>query len=252
LNTNSVKAKLKQGQVVVGSFLNIPSAKLAEIAALCGFDFVAIDQEHGPIAIDVVEDMVRAIELQNAVPIVRVPSLEAHMILHALDAGAMGLHIPNVNTADDARKAVRFSKYAPAGERGLAAVRAARYGMRERLADYCRQSNEETMVIVHVESLEAVNNLDDMLAVEGVDVYFVGPSDLSSSLGHPGVFDAAHKKVVDDTIRRIVRAGKVAGFIAPDAEGARTYVDMGVRYLSNSTMQLMTSAAKTFLKAVKG
>jgi 4-hydroxy-2-oxoheptanedioate aldolase len=114
LNTNSVKAKVKKGEVVVGSILNIPSARLAELAALCGFDYVVIDQEHGPIGIDVVEDMVRAVELHNVVPIVRVPSLQSNLILQALDAGAMGLHIPNVNTADDARKAVRFSKYAPA------------------------------------------------------------------------------------------------------------------------------------------
>jgi 4-hydroxy-2-oxoheptanedioate aldolase len=252
LNTNSVKAKLKNLEVAVGGIVNIPSAKLAEIVALCGFDFVFIDQEHGPIGIDVVEDMVRAVELQNTVPIVRVPSLQSHLILHALDAGAMGVHVPNVNTADDARKAVRFSKYAPAGERGLAGVRAARYGLREKLADYCRQANEETMVIIHVESLEAVRNLDEMLAVDGVDVYFVGPSDLSASLGHPGVFDAAHQKVVDDAIARIVRAGKVSGFIASDADVTRRYIDMGVRYLVNSTMQLMTTAAKSFLKTVKG
>jgi 2-keto-3-deoxy-L-rhamnonate aldolase RhmA len=252
LNTNSVKARLKKGEVVVGSILNIPSARLAELAALCGFDYVAIDQEHGPIGIDVVEDMVRAVELHNVVPIVRVPSLQSHLILQALDAGAMGLHIPNVNTADDARKAVRFSKYAPAGERGLAGVRAARYGLQEKLADYCHQANNETMVIVHIESLEAVHNLDEMLTVEGVDVYFVGPSDLSNSLGRPGVFDAAHQTVVDDTMARILKAGKVAGFIAPDAEVTRRYIEKGVRYLTNSTLQLMTTAAKSFLKTVKG
>jgi 4-hydroxy-2-oxoheptanedioate aldolase len=252
LNTNPVKAKLKNGEVAVGSILNIPSPRLAEVAALCGFDYVVIDQEHGPIGIDIVEDMVRAVELHNVVPIVRVPNLQSHLILHALDAGAMGLHIPNVNTADDARKAVRFAKYAPAGERGLAAVRAARYGLTEKLADYCPRANDETLIIIHIESLEAVHNLHEMLGVEGVDVYFVGPSDLSNSLGRPEVFDAAHQKVVDDTIRKIVTAGKVAGFIAPDAEVTRRYIDMGVRYLTNPTVQLMTTAAKLFLKTVRG
>jgi len=252
LNSNTVKAKLRIGEVVLGSILNIPSPKLAEIAALCEFDFVVIDQEHGPIGIDMVEDMVRAVELHDVVPIVRVPSLEAHLILHALDAGAMGLHIPNVNTPEDARKAVRCSKYAPDGERGLAAVRAARYGLREKLADYCQQANVETMVIVHIESLEAVHNLEEMLGLEGVDVYFVGPSDLSNSLGRPGVFDAAHQRVVDEAIARIVKAGKVAGFIAPDAEVTRRYIDQGVRYFTNATVQLMTTAAKSFLTTVRG
>lgn len=252
MNTNSVKAKLKNSEVAVGAILNLPSPRLAEITALCGFDYVAIDQEHGPIGIEVLEDMVRAVELHNVVPIVRVATLQAHAILQALDAGAMGVHIPNVNTAEDASRAVRFSKYGPAGERGLAAVRSARYGLREKLADYCRQANDQNMVIIHIESLEAVRNLDELLAVEGVDVYFVGPSDLSNSMGQPGSFDAAHQRVMDDTTARIVRAGKVAGAIALDAEVTRRSIDRGVRYLTNPPVQLMASAARSFLKAVRG
>lgn len=252
MQTNTVKTKLKKGEAVIGTLLNVPSARLAEFVALCGYDFIVIDQEHGIIGVEAAEDMVRACELQRCVPIVRVSHLHSHTILQALDIGALGVHIPNVNTADEARRAVRLSRYAPAGERGLAGVRAARYGLREKMADYCRQANEEVMVIAHVESVEAVRNLDEMLAVEGVDVYYLGPSDLSNSLGQPGVQDAALQKVVADAIAKIVRAGKVAGTIATDAATARKHLDSGVRYIATQALQMVATGSAAFLKAVRG
>jgi 2-keto-3-deoxy-L-rhamnonate aldolase RhmA len=251
LQVNSIKAKLKKGEAAIGTLLYIPSAKLAELVALCGYEFLVIDQEHGSIGVEAAEDMVRASELHNCVPIVRVSHLHSHTILQALDMGAMGVHVPNVNTAEDARRAVRLTRYASLGERGLAGVRAYRYGLREKMADYCRQANEEVMVIAHVESVEAVENLDAMLEVEGVDVYYLGPSDLSNSMGQPGVQDAKLQKVVADAIAKIVKAGKVAGTIATDVATARRHLDAGVRYIATQAMQMMTAGSAAFLKGVR-
>ena len=106
----------------------------------------------------------------------------------------MGVHVPNVNTVEDARKAAALCRYAPLGNRGLAGVRAANYGLREKLNDYCRMANEEVMVIAHIEDIEAIHNLDQLLTVDGIDVYYLGPVDLSNSMGKPGVVDAEAEK----------------------------------------------------------
>lgn len=252
MQVNPIKTKLKKNEAVFGSVLNVPSARLAELVGLCDFDFIMIDREHGPIGIETAEEMVRACDLANCVPIMRVPYLHPHAILQALDIGAMGVHIPNVNSAEDARRAVRLSKYAPLGERGLAGVRAARYGLREKLAEYCHQANEEVMVIIHIESLEAVRNLDELLRVEGVDVYFLGPTDLSNSRGRPGVIDAELQAMVDGAISKIVKAGNVAGTIATDVAAAQRYLDLGVRYLVTHAVQIMAMGSRSFLKTLRG
>jgi 4-hydroxy-2-oxoheptanedioate aldolase len=251
LQLNNVKTKLKQGKTVVGSFLYIPSPKLAEFVGLCGFDFIVIDQEHGPIDIDRAEEMVRACELAGTTPLVRVGGLSSHPILQALDIGGMGVHIPSVNTADQAREAVRLCKYAPLGHRGLAGVRAAEYGLRGSLSDYCRQANQETLVIIHIEEMEAISNLDELLSVEGIDVYYLGPTDLSNSIGRPGSNDAGLSKIVDDAIEKIVQAGKVAGIITNDPGAARRYLGMGVRYMATHAVGLMATASRTFLTTLK-
>lgn len=251
MQPNLVKAKLSRGETVVGSFVYVPSAKLTELVGLCGFDFVVIDQEHGPITTETAEDMVRACELVGCTPFARVPYLYPHGILHALDIGAMGVHIPNVNTVEDARKAAALCRYAPRGNRGLANVRAATYGLREKLSDYCRMANEEVMVIAHIEDLEAVRNLDQLLTVEGIDVYYIGPVDLSNSMGRPGTVDAELKKTVDEAIARIVGAGKVAGIISTDPDAARRYLGLGVRYLATHAIHFMATGSRSFLKTVK-
>jgi 4-hydroxy-2-oxoheptanedioate aldolase len=251
LQPNKVKRTLMQGGTVVGSFLYISSAKLAEFVGLCGFDFIVIDQEHGPIDIESAEEMVRASELVGTTPLVRVGGLVSHSILQALDIGGMGVHIPNVNTADQAREAVRLCKYAPLGHRGLAGVRAAEYGLRGSLSDYCRQANDQTMVVIHIEEMEAISNLDELLGVDGIDVYYLGPTDLSNSIGRPGSKDPELSKIVDDALQRIVKTGKIAGIITNDPEAARRYLGMGVRYLATHAMGLMATASRTFLTTLK-
>ncbi len=252
MQPHQVKAKLKRGEAVFGSFVYIPSPRLTELIALSGFDFVVIDQEHGPITIESAEPMVQACEVTGCTPIVRVPYLQSHAILQALDIGAMGIHVPNVSNSADAKKAVGYSKYAPAGNRGLAAVRAARYGLREKLSEYCERANEEVLVAIHIEDLEAIQNLDDLLSVEGVDVYYLGPTDISNSMGQPGLLDTKVQKVVDGAIEKIVKAGRIAGMITTSQEAARRYLDMGVRYLATHALHFMVAGSQTFLNKLKG
>jgi len=249
---NKLKRKLADGQVIVGSFVFIPSAKLTEIISLAGFDYVVIDMEHGPVDIQSAEDMVRAAELAGATPIVRVAHNTPHLILRALDIGAQGLHVPEINDAESARQMVASTKYGPEGHRGLAGVRAAKYGMQSSLAEYAASANRETMVIAHIENVKAVERLDDLLGVEGIDVYYLGPADLSNSMGIPGqTKDPRVVNLVEETIKRIVAAGKVAGCIAADIETTRRYLDLGVLYMATHAIKLMTNGSKQFIQEVR-
>ncbi len=249
---NKVKQKLANGQLVVGSFVYVPSAKLTEIIGLIGFDFVVIDMEHGPVDIGVAEDMVRAAEQAGATPIIRVPHNTPHLILRALDIGALGVHVPDINESEGARAMVASVKYGPEGHRGLAGVRAAQYGLKGSLSDYTAAANRETMVIAHIEQIEAIENLDDLLSVDGIDVYYLGPADLSNSLGIPGQSgDPRVVKYVEDAIKRIVAAGRIAGCIAADPQTARRYTELGVRYLATHAIRHMANGSKQFIEEVR-
>jgi 4-hydroxy-2-oxoheptanedioate aldolase len=249
---NELKRKLADGQLVVGSFIYIPSAKLTEIIGLIGFDYVVIDMEHGPVDIGLAEDMVRAAEWAGTTPIIRVTHNSPHLILRALDVGALGLHVPEINDAEDARAMVASMKYGPEGRRGLAGVRASRYGLKGSLAEYTAAANRETLAIAHIENVRAVENLDDLLAVEGIDIYYLGPADLSNSLGIPGqARDPRVVEMVEETIKRIVSAGKVAGCIAADGETARRYIDLGVLYLATHAIKLMVDGSRNFIEEVR-
>lgn len=252
MNTNIVKEKLADGEVVIGSFVYIPSPKLTEIIGLIGFDFVVIDTEHGPVDIETAEDMVRAAEWAGVTPIIRATHNTPHLILRALDTGAMGVHVPEINDIEGARALVASVKYSPEGERGLAGVRASKYGLRGPLAEYAAAANRATMVIAHIESVKAIENLDDLLSVDGIDVYFIGPTDLSNSLNIPGqTKDPRVVGLVEQAIQRINAAGKTAGTIAADPQTARRYIDLGVRYLATHAIKHMVDGSKRFIEEVR-
>ncbi len=253
MRTNELKKKMKNGEIVTGSFVYIPSPKLAEMVGLLGFDFAVIDMEHGPIDTGVAEDMVRAVEVGGATPIIRVTHNTPHLILRALDIGGQALHIPDINTREDAESAVKATKYGPEGHRGLAGVRAAGYGFTGPLSEYAAKANEETMVIAHIEHVDAVNNLDQLLQVDGIDVYYLGPQDMSNSLGIPG--QAKDPRVVDlveSSIRKISEAGKVAGCIAAEPAAAKRYIDLGARYIATHIVRFMADGSKNFIQEVRG
>jgi 4-hydroxy-2-oxoheptanedioate aldolase len=252
VRTNTLKQKLAAGEVVCGSFLYIPSAKLTEIVGLVGFDFIVIDMEHGPVDMGIAEDMVRAAELVGVTPLIRVTHNSPHLVLRALDIGALGVHIPEINTIDDATVAAASVKYGPEGKRGLAGVRAADYGLVQSLADYATAANQETMCIAHIESAAAVQNLDQLLKVEGIDIYYLGPEDISNSLGIPGQSrDPRVVQLVEEGIRQIAAAGKIAGCITADAATGRRYIELGARYLATHAIRFMAQGSRQFLSEVR-
>jgi len=250
--TNNVKEKLAEGKLVIGSFVYIPSAKLTEIISLINYDFVVIDTEHGPIDTETAEDMVRAAEWAGVTPIIRVAHNTPHLILRALDTGALGVHVPEINDLEGATTLVTSVKYSPQGDRGLAGTRASKYGMKGSLAEYTSAANHATMAIAHIENVKAIENLEDLLSVDGIDVYFIGPTDLSNSLNIPGqTKDPLVVDLVEQTIKRIVAAGKTAGCITTDVQTARQYIDLGVRYLATHAIKQMVDGSKRFIEEVR-
>ncbi|MBI2939727.1 MAG: hypothetical protein HYY04_04750 [Chloroflexi bacterium] len=248
MRQNSLKARLKAGQPVLGAFINFNSPTAVEVCGIAGLDFIIFDGEHGPLDPETCEHMIRAAEVAGITPIIRVAQNVQQVILRYLDIGAMGVQLPMTNTLADIQAAVQAVKYLPIGRRGLAGVRAADYGLRGSFASYVKQANEEMLLITHVETVEGVRNVKEMLSVPEVDVVFIGPTDLSNSLGYPGQFD---HPVVAETIERvkneIIASGKAAGTIARDGAAAKALIARGFTYLASGVTGLLASAVRQYV-----
>lgn len=243
---NKLKEKLRSGQPAFGVSVMFPSAQVVEIVGRLGFDWVLLDCEHGSLSPESVELMAMAAELTGLTPIARPWTNSSEAILRAMDRGAMGVQVPHVNTAADA------VKFHPLGTRGLAAgTRPAQYGFAGSVADYVQEANRETLVCVQLEETDALHHLDAILQVEGVDVFFIGPSDLSQSLGHSGRSDVPEvREAMDRAFAAIVAASKVPGSTG-NHEAIRGYQQKGVRYLYTHLTRLLASASREFLAAVR-
>ena len=250
--TNKTKTKLLSGLPAFGVSVMIPSPQVVEMLGRLGFDWVLIDCEHGSISLESVELMVVAAEVSDIVPIVRPRTKDAVDIINVMDRGAMGVQVPHVNTAADAQAVVEAVKYHPVGTRGLAAgTRSANYGFGLAMADYVQQANRETLVCVQLEEAQALENIDEIVQVEGVDVFFVGPSDLSQSLGYPGRVNAPEVvTAVNNAFEIIVAAGKVPGS-AGSTGSILNYLDRGCLYVFTHLQKLLASATDEFMSAVK-
>jgi len=234
MSKQTLKSRLKNGEVVVGPFVNLASGALIEIAAYAGFDFVILDTEHGPLDIQTTETLCRVAAGVGISPIVRVRKNDPPQVLRALDIGAEGVQVPQICTGADAESLVHSAKYAPEGMRGVSPyTRAARYfsdGSKifERL-------NAESMILVHVEGTEGLENLDDIVKVPGLDVIFLGPYDLSQSLGIPGqVNDPWVVDRMREASKQINDAGLTVGTFADGPDSANKWIEAGVRYISMS------------------
>ncbi len=249
MRKNEVKAKLKAGEVAIGAFISFPSATIAEFCGYLGFDFIIVDSEHGPMNEETCENMLRAADVAGTVPIIRVPLNIPQLILKYLDRGALGIQIPQINSKEDALTAVRSVKYYPEGMRGLAGPRSALYGLNMSLNEYVKLANQETMLITHVENTKGVDNLGEMLTVEGIDVFFIGPVDLSQSLGYPGqITEPVVEKTIDKIIEQVRGAGRAVGIYAGSVDFAKKYIDKGVQYIATGTTGLLAKASREFLK----
>jgi 4-hydroxy-2-oxoheptanedioate aldolase len=250
---NLTKAKLATGAAVFGCFVRTAEPQLVEYVAMLGWDFLVFDAEHGSLGPREVEDLCRAVEPRGTTPLVRVTTNDAPTILRFLDTGAHGVHVPWVNSAADAERAVRSVKYTPRGIRGLAGSRASEWGLREPVGEYVQRANRETLVVIQVETQDAVDAIDDYLAIDGIDVLFLGPTDLSQSLGHPG--DLRHPDVLSAMERvadAVLGADKVLGIYAGTADMTREWLDRGARYFTTSLEPFLREGMKAHLQQVRG
>jgi 4-hydroxy-2-oxoheptanedioate aldolase len=250
---NRMKAKLAAGEPAFGLSVMIPSPQVVESAAGLGFDWVLIDCEHGTIGVESMELMIMAAEASGLTPIVRPRTHGAEDIVQAMDRGAQGVQVPHVTDANVARAAVQAVKFHPMGSRGLAAgTRASGYGLRSAMADFVADANRETLVCVQIEDASALAHVDEILQVEGIDVFFIGPSDLSQSMGHPGNPKAPPvAKAIEETLAKIVAAGKTPGMPAA-TEAVQSALAKGVRYIYTHLPAILSAGAKGYFKAAKG
>jgi 4-hydroxy-2-oxoheptanedioate aldolase len=250
---NSLKEGLMKGKTVSGPFLKLTDPAVVEIMGHAGFDFVIIDQEHGPISLQNTQNMIRAAESVNITPIVRVANNDEALILRALDIGAQGVQIPQINCKDDATQAVKSVKYSPQGDRGVCRyVRAANYSSTDKF-EYFESANQETMIIIHIEGVKGINNLDEILSVSGIDVVFIGPYDLSQSLGIPG---KVNEPLVVEKMKEVVtkcKKHKIAvGTFADDVQTAKRWVSLGVQYMSYSVdVGILYEASKSIMNELQ-
>jgi len=237
--SESFRARLRKGESLVGTIVAIESPEVVEVLAASGFDWLFIDAEHSPLSPAGVQRMLIA---AGAVPCaVRVPCNDEAFIKQALDAGAAGIIVPQVNTPEAAALAVHRAKYPPAGLRGVGPSRALGYGYG--IADYVARANEDTAVIVQAEHIDAVAAIDDIVAVPGVDAIFIGPFDLSLSMNLPGQVDhpavvAAIERVREATLR----AGLPLGYFGVGPESVRHWMARGFSLLACGVDLMMLGA----------
>lgn len=217
MRNNPLRAKLAAGQPALGAWITIPSPVTAEAVAYAGLDYLCIDMQHGLIDYGDAVRMLPSVSLGGATPIVRVPEFSTANISTVLDAGAMGVIVPMVNSAEQAAAAASACRFPPVGERSYGAIRAA---MAEG-ADYYERINEEVLCIPMIETMEAVDDLERILAVPGVDVAYVGPSDLSIAMGYwPGTKEQPFLDMLDRIREACDRRGIVPGIQASPAAAA--------------------------------
>ncbi len=249
---NTLKQKLESGKAVFGVMITFPSAPVVEMLGCLGFDWVLIDNEHGSITVDNSEDLVRAAELSGIAPIVRPVGNKPEIIAPFLDRGAWGVQVPHVNTAGEARAAVDAVKYYPEGHRGIfSRSRPAGYGFSGATGDYVKEANRNTLVCLMLEEVEAINNLEELVTVEGVDVFFIGSGDLSQSMGYPG--QQTHPEVQEQMergVQIITGAGRIAGVSCPDNLVPK-YLGLGVQYFHGNVGTLLQTASVDYLQTMR-
>jgi 4-hydroxy-2-oxoheptanedioate aldolase len=253
MRPNRVKAKLKAGEPAFGCSLMFPSVQLVEMLGYAGFDWVLLDCEHGSLSLADVELMAIAADAAGITAIARPRTNSSADIQSMMDRGVMGVQVPHVNTAEDARRAVAAVKFGPGAGRGLAAgTRPDSWGLGGTMPDFTAAANEQSLVCVQLEHEAAIRNVDELLRVEGVDVFFIGPSDLSQSMGHPGNPGApAVAAAIAETRAKIVAAGKIPGLPAT-TDNVASLLGAGVRYIYTHLPRLLGAGSAAFLKAGRG
>jgi len=253
MRKNEMKARLQSGKPALGCSIMIPSPQMVEMAAHAGFDWVLIDMEHGTIGLETAELMCMAAEARGISAVVRPRNNASAEITSVMDRGAAGVQVPHINTADDARRALAAVKFGPGDNRGLAAgTRPDCYGLAKAMPDFVLEANAQSLVCIQLEHAKAIENVDALLAVDDIDVYFIGPSDLSQSMGHPGNPKAPPvKDAIGKTLARIVAAGKTPGMPAT-TDNLDQVIASGCRYIYTHLPKLFGAGAGAFLSKGRG
>jgi 4-hydroxy-2-oxoheptanedioate aldolase len=228
---NSFKQALKAGTPQIGLWSSLSSNYTVEVIAGAGFDWILLDMEHSPNDLESLLAQLQAAAPYPTTSIVRVPWNDMVTIKRVLDVGAQSLLIPYVCSVEEAKAAVAATRYPPAGLRGVAGTtRATRFG---RVKDYARKASEEICVLVQVETKPALDQLEAICAVDGVDGVFIGPADLHASMGYPGeTSNAAVMPLIDDAMRRIRKTGKAPGYLSPVEADAKRMLAAGALFVA--------------------
>lgn len=235
--TSSVKDRLKNHETVFGTFYKLNSPIATEMLGWAGFDFIVVDCEHSPIGYESTENIIRTAENVGLSTIVRVPSAAEEHIFHALDSGAVGVQIPNLTSVEQFKESVSACKYFPAGTRGLSrGTRNAMFGLwNEAEKPYVQAANDKSLVVVHIENKEMAERVEEICQIPEIDVVFVGPADMSQSLGIPGKSkDPRVVEIALHVIETAERYGK-AGGIAAGKDNMDMYIQHGARYIMYSS-----------------
>jgi len=250
----NIKQRIAAGDPVLGSWITLAHPGTAEIMARSGFDWLAVDLEHSVITIREAEEMIRIIDLCGVEPLVRLSWNDPIQIKRVMDAGAHGVIVPMVNSAAEAEAAVAAVHYPAKGKRGVGLARAQGYG--NRFEEYISWLPENGLVIVQIEHIDAVNNLEAILAVEGVDAFIVGPYDLSGSLGIPGQFEHPEMLAAMQKIRDVAAAvGARSGIhvIEPEPEELAMRLGQGYTFVAYSLdFRMLDATCRKGLARVKG
>jgi 4-hydroxy-2-oxoheptanedioate aldolase len=251
MRENRLRTLWKSGGAAVNGWLSIPNSFSAETMAHQGWDTLTIDMQHGMIDYQAMIPMLQAISTTATVPVVRVPWLEPGILMKTLDAGAYGVICPMVNTREDAQKLVAYTHYAPRGTRSFGPVRATLYAG----ADYAQHANDTIVTFAMIETAQALDNLDDILSVEGLDAIYIGPSDLSLALGCTPTFDDLDPKAAEAVEHILARAkahGVVAGIHNGTPESALKRIAKGFQFVTiSSDARLIAAGAQQIIGTMR-
>ncbi|MGL1862836.1 MAG: aldolase/citrate lyase family protein [Pseudodesulfovibrio sp.] len=249
-----LKEQMVRGDVSVGSWITLGHPAIAEIMCRAGFDWLAVDLEHSVITLREAEDLIRVINLHGVTSLVRLSDNDSVQIKRVMDAGAGGVIVPMVNSPEEAHYVVESVYYPPRGKRGVGLARAQGYG--SNFQGYKTWLDSKPVIVVQIEHIDAVNALEDILAVDGVDGFIVGPYDLSASLGVPGVFDDSRFLDAMERIREVGGAsGKVPGIhvVEPDTAATQGRIEEGYRFVAYSLdVRMLDVSCRKALDVIRG
>ena len=253
MRQNQVKVKIKNGEAALGVISNTSDPMIAEFCGHGGLDYYMIDCEHGAINISQVQDIVRACEVAGITPMARIRSTDPKLILQFLDAGIMGVMMPGVCEVSEIELLVNSMKYPPMGNRGLGPVRAWNFGLGKMpQAEYVQFANEQTLVLPQIEDIKAVDNLEVLCKVAGLDGFIIGPRDLAMSMGfYDGPAHDEVKKTIDHIFEVVLAHGLIIGTTAATGEQAKALIGKGAKIIMNYVGGMLGASIKAFVSGSK-